>query len=138
MKKALIVIVALLSLFLLSACAAKPEEESKAKTPTGYPSGQVQRPCVFYNGKLYVALDGGRRERTALNATLTEAAEVKRNDNYLVPSEECVSAQMKEGTKILLLQSEKENSVFYQLDNKYIWQLGVYSYPPETLGPVAK
>ena len=113
------------------------KENAEIITPTGYQDGQVQRPCVFYNGKLYVEQDGGRRERTALKGTLTEVAKVKSNDNYKVPSEELVAAQMKEGTAILLY-SEGENRLFIDINDEYIWQLIVYSYPPETLGPVSK
>ena len=125
--------------------AEKPQEPSESqednaavKAPTGYASGEVQRPCLFYDGKLYVAADGGRRELSALSGTLTDAAKVIRNDNNTVPSEEGAAAQIKEGTKILRLQSEEGDRLFYQLDEGTVWPLEVYEYPPETLGNVAK
>lgn len=39
---------------LLCACSPKHSgTESAAKTPTGYPSDEVQRQTVYYDGKLY-------------------------------------------------------------------------------------
>ncbi len=135
MKKVFLIIISFAVLLLLSACAANTEE-SKTIVPTGYAAGQVQRPCVFYQGILWVAKDSGRWDYSTLKKDLTETGQIKALNNNKVPSEELAAAHIDVGTKLFLCQSGGEDRLFYQLDNKHVWELEIYTYPPESLGPV--
>ena len=125
-------------LLFLAGCAAD-QEDPQAKYPTGYPSGQVQRSMVFYNGTLYVLRDGGGRDRVMYGLKMKQAAKVESVDNSKLPSEELAAAHLSVGDKIMLLQEDGEEKLFVQMKgSNRVWELEAYEPTPEEIAHFSK
>ena len=85
MKKMTALILALSVVFLLFGCT--PAEET-VLTPTGYPSGEIQRPQIMYNGKVYIYGATGFNE--PLPIIYAPVGHVKAIDNINAPTQPCV------------------------------------------------
>ena len=103
-----------------------PETESKEEVPTGYPSGQMQREYLYYNGVVWVYDTSGFNSTDKRVSELPEGAtyvgEVLFEDPYEIPDEDFHSAHIKVGRKIyisaeedtLYIEYRGEKTVFYR------------------------
>lgn len=118
MKHALIVIMLLLVLLLtglLSACGARGSEDT-ALTPTGYPSGEVQRITIYYNGALYWYTSNGFDQ--PLEHGFEKVGEVDEVDNQEYPEEEFGGTRLDTGQEIYASQ-EDVSKIYVKYDSGY-------------------
>lgn len=113
---------------LLAACgsnhspAAQSESSSTVSvplTPTGYPSDEVQRPCVYYNGRLYLYSGGGFDQ--PLEEGFEKAGTVTAVDNTEFPSEEFRGSRLDIGQEIY-----SDKSVSDKIHVKYDSGFGLF------------
>lgn len=125
MKKIIIIMIALAAILTIVSCANANDdivttENTTTTTPeiTGYPSGTVQMPMLYLNGKLYVFdyyCYGGNSEyyedsESYINEyDLTLIGETKAEQNENPPAEEYYAARLPVGTKIY---SDKNGKIF--------------------------
>lgn len=113
MKKMTALILALSMVFLLLGCT--PAEET-VLTPTGYPSGEIQRPQIMYNGKVYIYGATGFNE--PLPIIYAPVGHVKAIDNINAPTQDFTGAQVE--LRQTIYASEKDpSSIYVAYNNGY-------------------
>ena len=104
MKKIIAITLTIVCLLGLVGCNKTNGEDL---TPTGYPSGQVQRQQVMYNGVIYYYAANG------FDSPLPDGYElvgdVKEVDNDKEPSVDLFSVASDEFKQSLILKSDSEN-----------------------------
>ena len=102
-------ILPLLLLCLLALClcgtAVGCDEEL---APTGYPSGEVQRPFLYYHDTLYVYVDT-LLEPTQLPLDPVQIGVIETVDNKNMPETDFAASRMDVGTKLYAAKHEAEN-----------------------------
>lgn len=100
--------------FLLTACSTNPgpaapsaKVASDPVTPTGYPSDEVQRASVFYNGRLFLYSAEGFD--VPLEAEFEQVGSVLAVDNAEYPSEEFHGSRLETGQEIYASQTQPDN-----------------------------
>lgn len=92
---------------LLAACSGNhdPAEQSGSDsagteqvTPTGYPADEVQRPCIYYNGSLYLYSAEGFNK--PLEEGFEKVGTVAAVDNTKYPSEEFHGSRLETGQEV--------------------------------------
>lgn len=124
---------------LLTACGSNhsPVAQSDSSstvsvslTPTGYPSDEVQRPCAYYNGRLYLYSGGGFDQ--PLEVGFEKAGTVTAVDNTEFPSEEFRGSRLDIGQEIY-----SDKSVSDKIYVKYDSGFGLFEAETEA-GTVSK
>lgn len=85
-------------------------------TPTGYPSDEIQRPYVFYNGALYTYDATGFDEPLAEGCT--RVGTVKEVDNSRYPDTDFYGCRVDAGQEIYADQ-ENLDTIYLKYDNGY-------------------
>lgn len=129
MKKKMSLIIVIMAILLLStACQShiaefsstnelsdqKSQAEPSAPLPSGYPSGEIQKPYVFYQGTVYAY------SLSAAISTIPEQAEligkVTKVDNTAIPDEELEASRLEVGDSVYAVNDkllvEQDRSVF--------------------------
>lgn len=91
---------------LLVACSGEdglftqPEQKSESEqlTPTGYPSGEIQRASVYYNGTLYFYTAEGTE--LPLGEGFERVGAITAIDNTEYPSEEFCASRLEVGQEV--------------------------------------
>lgn len=92
------ILIFLLSVFVLAGCqAGNGRAEAQSLTPTGYPSDEVQWPCLCFRETLYIYDANGFD--LPLPEGYEEAGAVETMDNRVYPTEDFCSARVEPGTK---------------------------------------
>ncbi len=98
--------------------------DDKAKTPTGYPKGEVQRAYLYLRGKLWEPADELPEPR--LDAAYVLVGQIESVENKHVPSKEGAAAHLQIGQK--LFGNEKNDVLFLEMADgryrKYVPYLG--------------
>lgn len=109
--------------FLLTACnsAMSPTEQpaitaSEPATPTGYPSDELQRASVYYNGTLYLYSAEGIA--LPLEDGFKKVGSVSAVDNLEYPSEEFHGSRLETGQEVYANQDMPEK-IYVKYDSGY-------------------
>ena len=105
-----LVLVALVACFVRSA----PRNE-KNLSPTGYPTGELQRSYLFYEGKLYIYSD--QTTRNGLPESYKKVGAVESVDNKSYPHKDFVASRLPLGLEIYA-QSKGAITDLYVSTNK--------------------
>ena len=111
MKKPPAIVLVLACLFALFGC----NKTSGEPTPTGYPSGEVQRQQVMYNGVIHYYSATGFDEPLPDGFKLV--GEVKEVDNKHEPSVDWCGSRVDIGQKIYA--SESSSSIYLEYEHGY-------------------
>ena len=82
--------------------------DSTSSSPTGYPSGNIQRPYLYCKGELYSSLGEVWHDRSSL----TEIGIVRKVDNEDFPDEEWEASHLSPGQRVFMKTEDPENKVF--------------------------
>lgn len=91
-----------------------PQTSSDVITPTGYPSGEIQRACLMYNEKVYLDQFETRPE---LPEGCSLVGEIEGVDNVNGPAKNFQGARVEIGQKIY--SSEDEEMLYLQEEKHY-------------------
>ena len=105
MKRLAAFFLMLLMISLLWAC------HKEELVPTGYPSGEVQRPFLVYHGTLYVYADE-LLEHTALPLNCSEIGRIASVDNKNMPQEDFAASRMDVGTVLYSTDEETPPHIY--------------------------
>ena len=107
-KKRIEILLLMLCLLGFSGCASNHED----LTPTGYPSGEVQRPQIMYNGAIYFYTADGFDQ--PLPHGYEQRGEVKEVDNRQEPAEDWCGSRVEVGQKIYVSNDTAKIYVEYE------------------------
>lgn len=108
-------LVVLLLVGVLSACQAGGSKDVSL-TPTGYPSEEVQRITVYYNGDLYWYTSNGFDQ--PLEDGFEKVGEVENVDNQEYPDEEFGGTRLEAGQEIYA-SPEDSSKIYVKYDSGY-------------------
>ena len=111
MKKRIEILLIMLCLLGLSGCNPNHDEP----TPTGYPSGEVQRPQIMYNGVIYFYTADGFDH--PLPDGYEQVGEVKKVDNRQEPVEDWCGSRVEVGQKIYV--SNDTATIYVEYETGY-------------------
>ena len=111
MKKRIGILLIMLCLLGLSGCNPNRDEP----TPTGYPSGEVQRPQIMYNGVIYFYTADGFDH--PLPEDYEQVGEVKEVDNKQEPAEDWCGSRVEVGQKIYV--SDDTSTIYVEYETGY-------------------
>ena len=111
MKKRIEILLIMFCLLGFSGCIPNHEEP----TPTGYPSDEVQRPQIMYNGAIYFYTADGFDH--PLPDDYEQVGEVKEVDNRQEPAEDWCGSRVEVGQKIYV--SNDTSTIYEEYDTGY-------------------
>ena len=111
MKKRIEVLLIMFCLLSFSGCTYNNEE----LTPTGYPSDEVQRPQIMYNGVIYFYTADGFDH--PLPDGYEQVGEVKEVDNRQEPVEDWCGSRVEVGQKIYV--SNDTATIYVEYETGY-------------------
>ena len=111
MKKRIEVLLIMFCLLSFSGCTYNKEE----LTPTGYPSDEMQRPQIMYNGVIYFYTADGFDH--PLPDGYEQVGEVKEVDNRQEPVEDWCGSRVEVGQKIYV--SNDTATIYVEYETGY-------------------
>lgn len=112
MKKLLLVVLSMAFLSGLAGCSSRSGSQTN---PTGYPSGEVQRQQVMYDGIVYIYTANGFDNPLPNDYTLV--GEVKAVDNSQEPAEDWCGSRVDIGQKIYA--SDDASVIYLEYESGY-------------------
>ena len=104
------------SLMILLAGCGTNTSGKEALTPTGYPSVEVQRITVYYQGNRYWYTDGGFDRE--LGEGFEKAGTVETVDNQSYQDEEWTGTRLEEGQEIYASE-EDDSRIYVRFENGF-------------------
>ena len=119
MKKPFLILVPVLLMTILLGCG---KEMDNPTSPTGYPSGEVQREFLFYQDQLYGNLNEGLK---SIPDGLNYIGSVEKYDNKTVPDEEFEGCRALEiGTSLYAPEIDHPIKIYAETADGHIISLG--------------
>lgn len=112
MKKVIVLILTIICLFGLIGCVSNND---KGITPTGYPSDEVQRQQIMYNGAIYYYTANGFDNQLPDGYTLV--GEVQEVDNKHEPTTNWCGSRVDVGQKIYA--SDSKSNIYLEYETGY-------------------